>query len=110
VSCKYSAFAYITSFFGRYGCPIHIIGSNAFFQSPGGGNAGSLTEDNAVRDDVGGVVCLRGGGIAAAGDEKVLALGTMFAEANLWEAENLYQAGLLERPSEELFRKIGSIR
>ena len=43
-------------------------------------------------------------------DEKVLALGTMFAEANLWEAENLYQAGLLERPSEELFRKIGSIR
>ena len=35
---------------------------------------------------------------------------TSFAEANVVESLNMFNEGLLEHPSEELFRKIGSIR
>lgn len=41
--------------------------------------------------------------------ERILELITSYAETNLVEARNMFLAGLLEHPNEELLRKIGAI-
>lgn len=43
-------------------------------------------------------------------EERVLRNITSFAEANLIEARNMLAEGLMEHPSEDLFRRIGAIR
>lgn len=42
-------------------------------------------------------------------EEKILGIVTSFTEVNLVEAEHMLEAGILEHPSEELFRKIDAL-